>query len=310
MNSFISIIDQAVFPLVVNWVKPSCECSSMLWTVPVNIGNVPFLFDLHDREALEIVREELTMSASFVHGVLMLRWPGLRSRLLLLLLMCLILHCSSDGRINTSFRLRLNSLLATYSRPTVKGASAKVNPRPNYPPLRQRGEREPPRSIQLKPQEYFLLIVAVVAISALVIYNLVMYFYDYYVDDDDDLYMWQKCHCYACFWSNHVCTEFSSLILIVVVVVVMVVNRAKRFLWSTFENRASIHDESWDLFKSIDTCHKSPVGDIVAYYMLQIHSSIDNSDGKRVNFERNFYDALAVPDKLGTGIDVNLKINR
>ena len=215
----------------------------MLWTVPVNIGNVPSLFDLHDREALEIVREELTMPASFDHGVLVLRWSGLRSRLLLL--MCLILHCSSDETFTTSFRLRLNSLLATYSRPTVKGASAKINPHPNYPPLRQRGEREPPRSIRLKPQEYFLLVVAVVAISALVIYNLVMYFYDYYIIDDDDLYMWQKCHCYAYFWSNHVCTEFSSLI-VVAVVVVMVINRAKSFLWSNFENRDSIHDESWD----------------------------------------------------------------
>ena len=102
--------------------------------------------------------------------------------------MCLVRY-SGDGRHGTSFRLRLNSLLATYSRPTVKGASAKVNLRPNYPPLRQRGEREPPRSIRLKPQEYFLLIVAFAAVASLIFYNLFMFYYDSYTSDDDE-YLW------------------------------------------------------------------------------------------------------------------------
>ncbi|CAM2715589.1 unnamed protein product [Rotaria socialis] len=41
-----------------------------------------------------------------------------------------------------------------------------------YPPLRQRSEHERPRSVQLKPQEYLLFIVAVLAIAALIVYNI------------------------------------------------------------------------------------------------------------------------------------------
>ena len=90
-----------------------------------------------------------------------------------------------------SFRLRLNSLLATYSSPSAevkpkqnenerRSIFSQPQPPPSYPRLRERAERERPRSIRLKPQEYFLVIVAVFAISALIFYNLFMFYYDEY----------------------------------------------------------------------------------------------------------------------------------
>jgi hypothetical protein len=77
------------------------------------------------------------------------------------------------------FRLRHKSILETYGLVSKDGSSVNENER--YPPVRQRNERERPRSIRLKPQEYLLLIVAVLAISALVIYNIFQY-YVYYSD--------------------------------------------------------------------------------------------------------------------------------
>ena len=83
--------------------------------------------------------------------------------------------------------MRLNSLLATYNAPTTNKTAASNNEqRSNGNQVQQRIERPRPRSIQLKPQEYFLLVVAALAISALVIYNLFMSYYEYYIADDDD----------------------------------------------------------------------------------------------------------------------------
>lgn len=87
--------------------------------------------------------------------------------------------------------LRLNSLLATYSSPSAEVKPKQIEtdrqsffsrPKPpaSYPKLRERAEHERPRSIRLKPQEYFLVIVAVFAISALIFYNLFMFYYDEY----------------------------------------------------------------------------------------------------------------------------------
>ncbi|CAF1262893.1 unnamed protein product [Rotaria sordida] len=85
--------------------------------------------------------------------------------------------------------LRLNSLLATYGTTSDKKNKSKHIQGPKdhekYPPLRQRNEREPPRSIKLKPQEYFLFTVAFVAISALIIYNVFMSYYAYYSSNQD-----------------------------------------------------------------------------------------------------------------------------
>jgi hypothetical protein len=90
-------------------------------------------------------------------------------------------QCSNDFLIN---RLRLNSLLATYDTKSdkKKAPTRKQGPidHDKYPPLRERAEREAPRSIRLKPQEYFLFAIAVVGISGLVIYNVFMSYYDYY----------------------------------------------------------------------------------------------------------------------------------
>ncbi len=80
-------------------------------------------------------------------------------------------------------RLRLNSLLATFDLTPDKKQSLNPNQRQEYPPLRQRGERARPRSIKLKPQEYFLFLVAFLAISVLIMYNLFM---SYYSTNDDD----------------------------------------------------------------------------------------------------------------------------
>jgi hypothetical protein len=87
-------------------------------------------------------------------------------------------------------RLRLNSILATYDITSDKKKLPHQIQRPkhpdNYPPLRERGERERPRSIKLKPQEYFLIIIAFIAIAALIIYNVFISYYDYYQSIDDD----------------------------------------------------------------------------------------------------------------------------
>jgi hypothetical protein len=87
-------------------------------------------------------------------------------------------------------RLRLNSLLATYDVTPDKQKFSNQNQRSKYPPLRQRGERERPRSIKLKPQEYFLFFIAISAIAALVIYNVFMSYYSYYTfySITDDVY--------------------------------------------------------------------------------------------------------------------------
>ncbi|CAF1428669.1 unnamed protein product [Rotaria magnacalcarata] len=72
-------------------------------------------------------------------------------------------------------RLRLNSLLATCGLTSDKTKSSKEyhgqkNPE-QYPPLRQRNNRETLRSIRLKPQKYFLFGVAILAIAVLITYN-------------------------------------------------------------------------------------------------------------------------------------------
>lgn len=86
-------------------------------------------------------------------------------------------------------RLRLNSLLATYGLASDKKNVSKQTQGPKdrekYPRLRERTEREPPRSIKLKPQEYFLFVIAFVAISALIVYNVFMSYYNYYSLDDN-----------------------------------------------------------------------------------------------------------------------------
>lgn len=79
-------------------------------------------------------------------------------------------------------RFRLNSLLATYGtssndKKKLPSRNVRTNNNETYPPHR---EREPPRSIKLKPQEYFLFVIAFLAISALVIYNVFMSYYNYY----------------------------------------------------------------------------------------------------------------------------------
>ena len=57
-----------------------------------------------------------------------------------------------------------------------------------YPPLRQRDGRERPRSIKLKPQEYFLLFVAFIAVTTLIVYNVFISYYNYYSSTDDPYY--------------------------------------------------------------------------------------------------------------------------
>lgn len=88
-------------------------------------------------------------------------------------------------------RFRLNSLLATYgSSGNDKRPIPSRNNRPSsherYLPLRERVEREAPRSIKLKPQEYFLFIIAFLAISVLVIYNVFICYYSYYDSIEDN----------------------------------------------------------------------------------------------------------------------------
>jgi hypothetical protein len=103
---------------------------------------------------------------------------------------CCVVECSNHLRI---IRLRLNSLLATYDTKSDKKKTPVRNQGPSdhtkYPPLRERTERERPRSIKLKPQEYFLFAIAILAISALVIYNIFMSYYNYYKSIDDN-YDW------------------------------------------------------------------------------------------------------------------------
>ncbi len=87
-------------------------------------------------------------------------------------------------------RLRLNSLLATYDTKSDKKDAPILRQGPSdhatYPPLRERGERERPRSIKLKPEEYFLFAIAIIAISALIIYNVFISYYDYYQSVDEN----------------------------------------------------------------------------------------------------------------------------
>ncbi|CAF1334234.1 unnamed protein product [Rotaria sp. Silwood1] len=94
------------------------------------------------------------------------------------------LLAENNNDLNKVIELRLNSILATYGTASDKKHASKQIQGPKchekYPPLRQRNEREPPRSIKLKPQEYFLFAVAFVAISVLVVYNVFMSYYKYY----------------------------------------------------------------------------------------------------------------------------------
>lgn len=87
------------------------------------------------------------------------------------------------------FRLRLNSVLATYGITSDKKKSSNQIKGPKdqetYPPLRHRHEREPPRSIKLKPQEYFLFSIAFIAVSILIFYNVFMSYYTYYLSNDE-----------------------------------------------------------------------------------------------------------------------------
>ncbi len=86
-------------------------------------------------------------------------------------------------------RLRLNAILATYGiasdRKEFSKQPQRLNHPEKYPPLPQRDGRQRPRSIKLKPQEYFLFLVAFVTISALIIYNVFMSYYAYYLSNND-----------------------------------------------------------------------------------------------------------------------------
>ncbi|CAF2408019.1 unnamed protein product [Rotaria sp. Silwood2] len=79
-------------------------------------------------------------------------------------------------------RLHHKSIFATYGLISNENSSSNKNQYLNndkrYLPLRQHGEQERPRSIRLKPQEYLLFIVAILAISVLVIYNLYQSYFD------------------------------------------------------------------------------------------------------------------------------------
>jgi len=105
---------------------------------------------------------------------------------------CLLKKISVFFKYFLISRLRLNSLLATYGITSDKKQSRQQNHRPkhpeNYPPLRERRERERPRSIKLKPQECFLFFIAFVAIAGLITYNVFMSYYDYYESINDDDY--------------------------------------------------------------------------------------------------------------------------
>ncbi|CAF4086769.1 unnamed protein product [Rotaria socialis] len=72
--------------------------------------------------------------------------------------------------------LRHKSILETYGLVSNEKSSSNTKQYTTYdklyPPLRQRSEHERPRSVQLKPQEYLLFIVAVLAIAALIVYNI------------------------------------------------------------------------------------------------------------------------------------------
>ncbi|CAF0746152.1 unnamed protein product [Rotaria sp. Silwood1] len=74
-------------------------------------------------------------------------------------------------------RLHHKSILETYGLRLNENSSSNRDQYSNndkrYPPLRER-----PRSIRLKPQEYLLFIVAILVISALVIYNLFRFYFD------------------------------------------------------------------------------------------------------------------------------------
>ncbi|CAF0766785.1 unnamed protein product [Adineta steineri] len=76
--------------------------------------------------------------------------------------------------------LRHKSILETYGLVSNEESSLNENERTtsdtSYPPVRQRTERERPRSIRLKPQEYLLIAIAILAILSLVIYNIFQYF--------------------------------------------------------------------------------------------------------------------------------------
>ncbi|CAF4257748.1 unnamed protein product [Rotaria magnacalcarata] len=72
--------------------------------------------------------------------------------------------------------LRHKSILETYGLVSNEKSSSNTKQYTTYdklyPPLRQRAEHERPRSVQLKPQEYLLFIVAILAITALIVYNI------------------------------------------------------------------------------------------------------------------------------------------
>jgi len=62
----------------------------------------------------------------------------------------------------------------------VARSSAVANEDSQYSPKHER-----PRSIKLKPQEYFLFLIAFLAVSALVVYNVFMSYYNYYKSIDE-----------------------------------------------------------------------------------------------------------------------------
>ena len=83
------------------------------------------------------------------------------------------------------FRLRHKSILETYG---LGSSSAEDQQRRSndgqYPPVRHRNERERPRSIRLKPQEYILIIIAALAITALVIYHAFESYFEYFLSNE------------------------------------------------------------------------------------------------------------------------------
>lgn len=68
-------------------------------------------------------------------------------------------------------RLRHKSILETYGLGSSAPEDQRRSNDERYPPVRHRSERERPRSIRLKPQEYLLLIIAALVIAGLVIYH-------------------------------------------------------------------------------------------------------------------------------------------
>lgn len=97
----------------------------------------------------------------------------------------LVVEESSDDIVRVHSRLRLNSLLATFTAPSKRITSSHGNASQRYPPLRQRQERERPRSIRLKPQEYFLVIIAFLSIAILLFYNLFIGYYEFYSGEEE-----------------------------------------------------------------------------------------------------------------------------